>query len=149
MVRDASSGSFDSAPMTLAANEFLKALRRMTGLSCTVTWAPGTAYPMSSLKVSRYPRTATMNLGRFAGVSEAQPSGSRGPRRARFWRDGVTVRRRNPERVARRLPKKLPDVLVEGLQILADSHHELVGVSAIDDAVVISQHQADDMTHGD
>src|SRR5262249_48028423 len=43
----------------------------------------------------------------------------------------------------------LPDVLVKILQIVPHRDHELVGVGAVDNAVIVSQHQADDVTYRD
>src|SRR5262245_49147266 len=139
MANDAPSGSFDSALMTLVANEFcrrytqddrpyLHICRRLSDVLVEV------------LQILAHTHHEFEPVcGRERGVAERESA-----------EPGLSeVEGRNPERVARRIPKKLSNVLVERLQILADSHHELVGVSPIDDAMVVSQHQADNVAHGD
>ena len=42
----------------------------------------------------------------------------------------------------------LPDIFVEVLQVLAHRNHELVGIRAIDDAVIVAYGEADDVPHG-
>ena len=44
--------------------------------------------------------------------------------------------------------RRLSNIFVEILQILAHGHHELVGVSAIDDAMIIAHGEADNVPHG-
>src|SRR5690349_7159128 len=43
----------------------------------------------------------------------------------------------------------LSDIFIEILQIAPYGHHELIGVSAINNAVVVAEHQADDVANGD
>jgi hypothetical protein len=46
------------------------------------------------------------------------------------------------------LALRLSNILVEILQVLAHGHHELVGVRAIDNAMVIAHGEADNVAHG-
>ena len=46
-------------------------------------------------------------------------------------------------------PKDLSDVFVKTFQVVPYCDHKLVGVGAVDNAVIVAQHQADDMTHRD
>jgi hypothetical protein len=41
-------------------------------------------------------------------------------------------------------PKTLPDIVAEILQVIPDRNHELVSIRAIDDAMVVAQHQPQD-----
>src|SRR5579859_6186861 len=43
----------------------------------------------------------------------------------------------------------LSDIVAEVLQIVANGNHELVSVCAVNDAMVVSQHQPQDMADGD
>ena len=45
--------------------------------------------------------------------------------------------------------KPLSNILVKILQIVAHRNHELIGVSSVDSAVVVTQHQPDNVAHGD
>jgi hypothetical protein len=42
----------------------------------------------------------------------------------------------------------LPNIFVEILQVLAHGHHELVGVRAINNAVIVTHRETDDVPHG-
>lgn len=42
----------------------------------------------------------------------------------------------------------LSNILVKVLEVLAHSHHELVGVGAINDAVIVAHGKPDDVPHG-
>src|SRR5579859_5074867 len=87
-------------------------------------------YPISSL-----------NLSRFAGVSEAGP-----PRRAVFASWGG---KREPagEILSAKREGSLPYVLIKALQIFPHRHHELVRVGAVDNTVIVADAQPDDVAN--
>src|SRR5579859_3089141 len=59
-------------------------------------------------------------------------------RRKRHWRTASVT-----------FTSLLPDIFVKVLKVVTHGHHELIGVRAINNTVVVPQHQADDMADGD
>src|SRR5262249_36303734 len=84
-----------------------------------------------------------------------------GPRHARFSRAGVEITRSWRRRILLRSAgirsrnclaletAGSPDVLVKVFEILPHGDHELIGVSAVDRAVVVTENQPDDVADGD
>lgn len=72
-------------------------------------------------------------------------------------RDGLAENRKQPEKIIRLFPwliyaaffrRVLTNILVEILQVLAYGHHELVGVRAINNAVIVAHGKTDDVANG-